>query len=104
MKPLRRIKIINVIKKDATIAGKLWDGDEGFCVLGGLADAAGFPRERMLHKAYTRGIFALLERVYGLTQMESRDLMSTNDFGDYTGIDTVPLRRARLIKAVKRMR
>jgi len=95
-------KIIKVIKNDATLR-HIYALDDKACVIGGLCLAAGYPKKKLIgmdknsiSNSLFEDVWDLLNKVFGLTRFQLKDLQSINDYYDRT-----TSRREALIETVK---
>lgn len=99
MTPEQQQRILDVIAQDANGAGSLYrpsneaGGNPEYCVLGGLALAAGWDNNKLDslngQNYQDLGLYALLEDRYGLTAPQAESLVLLND----SQVDTDTRRR-----------
>jgi hypothetical protein len=96
-------EIAKIIKGDATLKGCYSDGMGGYCVIGGLLKAAGYPMRDLIDSGRAianlpEEVHDLLLKTYGLSLDHCRRLQAINDYH----FKTVPRRQA-LLAALEEM-
>jgi hypothetical protein len=77
----QKTRLVKAIKTYANVKGNLWDGEDGYCILGGLAKEVGKANS---HGGWPNGYEEAIRKRFGINGADMNTLMRLNDRHDET--------------------